>query len=285
MKRTADVGLSVLLASLLACVGALPAESGDGAWRRSGIWDDGDAEFCAYEVDWFRYGHLNPGRALMIAVKEPWAPDLDVKADTARDNGFDVLKLNHIRDVPTGIYTYHQMASVFVRRDTGALQKLAATSSEGCGISTADLRGGRLRTRSYFDSQGDQDWEYPEQALPEDGLALSLREYVQGDTPETVAVFPSLMAGRFSTLEAIVYRLDRALKTVEVPAGSFEAVQLTLTASDRWLRFSFAPASPHQLLRLEQSDGTDYRLAKCERIPYWSMNQPGGEQWLPEGVR
>ena len=31
-------------------------------------------------------------RALLVLVKEPWAPDLDVKADTPRRDGFDVLK-------------------------------------------------------------------------------------------------------------------------------------------------------------------------------------------------
>ena len=59
-----------------------------------------------------------------------------------------------MRDVPTGIYTYHQMASVFLRRDSGELRKLSVMSSEGCGISTAHMVGGELETRSYFDGQG-----------------------------------------------------------------------------------------------------------------------------------
>ncbi|MCP4203820.1 MAG: hypothetical protein GY769_18020 [bacterium] len=66
---------------------------GSGAWRHDRIWDDGQAEFCAYEVDWHRYGRANPGRALLIAVKEPWAPDLEVKADSPRPAGFEVIKL------------------------------------------------------------------------------------------------------------------------------------------------------------------------------------------------
>src|SRR6185295_2292031 len=115
----------------------------DPSWRHASLWDDGKAELCAYEVTWARYGHRFDGRALLILVKEPWAPDLDVKADTPRPDSFDVLKLNHVRDVPTGIYTYHQMASVFTRRDSGTLQKIAATSSEACGVSTAEMVGGR----------------------------------------------------------------------------------------------------------------------------------------------
>src|SRR5688500_12946391 len=99
----------------------IAAVAGDPSWRRSPLWDDGKAEYCAYDVTWARYGHHFDGRALLVLVKEPWAPDLEVKADTPRKDGFDVLKLNHIRDVQTGIYTYHQMASVYTRRDSGAL--------------------------------------------------------------------------------------------------------------------------------------------------------------------
>src|SRR5215213_7190983 len=69
------------------------APQGDAAWRRAALWDDGKAEFCAYDVTWARYGHRYDGRALLVLVKEPWAPDLNVKADTPRKNGFDVLKL------------------------------------------------------------------------------------------------------------------------------------------------------------------------------------------------
>ena len=87
---------------------------------------------------WSRYGHRFDGRALLILVKEPWAPNLDVKADRPRGDGFEVMKLNHVRDVATGIYTYHQMASVYTRRDSGALQKIAATSSEQSPVAIRD---------------------------------------------------------------------------------------------------------------------------------------------------
>ncbi|MFQ5351284.1 MAG: hypothetical protein ACE5EG_12655, partial [Thermoanaerobaculia bacterium] len=152
-KTTAARRAGALLLAAIAAAGAAPppADAIAGAWRRDTVWDDGNAEFCAYELDWRRYGELYPGRALSVLVKEPWAPALEVKADTARADGFEVLKLNFIRDVPTGIYTYHQMASVFLRRDDGVLRKLATSSSEGCGISTAMMTGGTLATRSYFD--------------------------------------------------------------------------------------------------------------------------------------
>lgn len=249
----------------------------DSSWRHAPLWDDGKAELCAYEVTWAHYGHRFDGRALLILVKEPWAPDLDVKADTPRPDSFDVLKLNHVRDVPTGIYTYHQMASVFTRRDSGALQKIAATSSEACGVSTAEMVGGRLATRSYFDGQGDRSTPYPEGALPEDGLPASLRDYVAGQAPATLQVFPSLLAGKFADLEPAAYRVEKR----QVADG----VEIRLTSGKSVLTYTFQKEAPHLLLRFEREDGTVYRMAKCDRLAYWEMHDPGDEAWLPAKVR
>jgi hypothetical protein len=262
------------------------APAGDPAWRRDPLWDDGRAEFCAYEVDWARYDSIYPGRALLILVKEPWAPDLDVKADRPRPDGFDVLKLNHSRDVPTGIYTYHQMASVYLRRDSGALVKVAAASTESCGVSTAFVVDGRLATRSYFDGQGDREQPYPAGALPEDGLPAHLRDYLAGPAPAELTVFPSLLAGRYPGLAPAAYRLRRSpAPRVEVPAGVFAGVELRLENRDGWMSYTFEDRAPFRLLALARSDGTRYRLAKCERLAYWTMHDPGGEEWLPERVR
>lgn len=266
---------------------ALPA--GDPAWRLDPVWDDGRAEYCAYEVEWARYGNRYSGRALLILVKEPWNPELEVKADEPRTDGFEVLKLNHVRDVATGIYTYHQMASVYLRRDSGALRKVAATSSEACGISTAELVGGRLATRSYFDRQGDRGGPYPAGALPEDGLPALLRGFVDApaaELPAELEVFPSLMMGRYADLEPAAYRLARGpAAPAEVPAGRFDAIELRLRNSDGWLAYTFETAPPHRLVAFERSDGTRYELARCDRLAYWTMHDPGGEEWLPEAVR
>jgi hypothetical protein len=273
---------------LLAC-GRDVERDGAGAgagWRRDPIWDDGKAEFCAYEVRWARYGQIYPGRALLVLVKEPWAPDLDVKADRPRRDGFDVLKLNHVRDVPTGIYTYHQMASVYLRRDTGELRKLAATSSEACGISTAYVLHGQLRTRSYFDGEGDRTARWPADAYPEDGLPAQLRDWVQAEPPREIAVFPSLLMGRYGHLQPASWAISKsAISKLEVPAGTFRAVELRLTRGHRFLSYVFETAAPHRLLQFQRDDGTEYRLAKAERLAYWALHDPGGEAWLPRALR
>jgi hypothetical protein len=250
---------------------------GDAAWRRDALWDDGKAELCAYDVTWARYGRTYPGRALLILVKEPWNGRLDVKADDPASASFEVLKLNHVRDVPTGIYTYHQMASVFLRRDSGDLRKVAATSSEACGVSTAEVARGRLETRSYFDGEGDRSMPWPAGAVPEDGLPATLRDYVTGGAPKTLSVFPSLMQSRFPELAPAVWGVE----TRSVEGG----VEIRLSRGSDWLAYTFDRAAPHRLLRFARNDGTVYALAKCERLRYWEMHGPGDEAWLPETVR
>jgi hypothetical protein len=265
--------------------------AGDPSWRRAPLWDDGKAELCAYEVSWAHYGHAYKGRALLVLVKEPWNPALDVKADHPGRGSFDVLKLNHVRDVATGIYTYHQMASVYFRRDSGALQKIAATSSEACGISYAEMKRGRLQTHGYFDGQADREQRWQTSAWPEDGLPATLRTFVSGLLPTVIDVFPSLLAARFPDLAPRTYHLER--RKVQAPAepGAApsgppqEAVELRLTSGASHLAYTFEAQPPHRLLRFDRDDGTLYRLAKCDRLAYWDLNGPGAEAWLPPAVR
>ncbi|HMB55410.1 MAG TPA: hypothetical protein VKU40_18975 [Thermoanaerobaculia bacterium] len=249
---------------------------GSDAWRRDAVWDDGAAEFCAYEVEWARYGDSWPGKALLVVVKEPWAPDLDVKADRPRDDGFEVLKLNHVRDVRTGIYEYHQMASLFVDRFGGDLEKMVTTSSEACGITTSELVDGELATHSYFDGQGQRRGRWAG-GLPEDGLPLLLRELVGGELPEAIEVFPSLLTGHLPPLEPVRYELARRLDG--------DHVVIELRNSEASLSYRFETAVPHRLAAFATGDGTRYRLARCERLAYWSMARPGAEEWWPAELR
>ena len=293
MRSAHSLSTALALALALASSAAGAPPSPGGAWRLDPVWDDGNAELCAYEVSWPRYGHRFPGRAMLVLVKEPWAPELDVKADTPRRDGFDVLKLNHVRDVPTGIYTYHQMASLYFRRDDLALEKVAATSSEACGVSTAFWNGGRLELHSYFDGVADRRVRWPEGALPEDGLPALLRDWVsEAEPPAELLVLPSLLDSRLAGVEPRRVRVERrSAGELEVPGGTFDAVELHLepaTGGDAPLPadvYAFELAAPHRLLELRRGDGTLYRMARCDRLRYWEMHDPGGESWLPPAVR
>jgi len=282
----------VIVGALVACgpaAGAAAAASATpGAWRHDLLWDDGNAEVCAYEVTWPRYGHSYAGRAMLIVVKEPWDPVQHVKADTPRAAGYDVLKLNHVRDVATGIYTYHQMASIYFRRDDARLVKLATTSSEACGVTTAYRVGdGPLAVRSYFDGVADRDVAWPQAAVPQDALPALLRDWVaEAPPPAELLVFPSLLDTKLAAERPRALRVARRdAGAVEVPAGRFDGVEIELRGDGESLAYVFERAPPHRLLELRGSDGTRYRMARCGRIRYWEMHDPGGEQWLPAAVR
>ena len=282
LSRWTKVGcVAIALSGVGTAIGAE-----NGAWRHDSIWDDGNAEFATYEITWPRYGDEFSGRAILVLVKEPWAPDLHVKADTPRPDGFDVLKLNHLRDVPTGIYTYHQIASMFVRRDTAELVKLATSSAEACGVSTANLLDGKLATHSYFDGQGDQQVRWPRGALPQAGLPALLRDYVLGEAPANIQVFTSLLTARFGELRAQDWKLKkRFIDSHQVPAGSFPAYEIELRRKDQHMTYVFDAVVPHVLLEYHSSNSTDYKLVKVERIPYWGMHRPGDESWYPPALR
>ena len=289
MRRARSLILAGVAAA--AAAGAATVPPAPGAWRRDALWDDGNAELCAYEVTWPRYGQSFTGRALLVLVKEPWAPDLNVKADRPRPDGFDVLKLNHVRDVPTGVYTYHQLASAFLRRDDGRLVKLATSSAEACGLTTTQRLGtGALSVRSYFDGAADREVPWPSDAVAEDALPALLRDWVEpgpdARPPAKLLVFPSLLDSKLAKLAPRTLQVARRdAGGVEVPGGRFDAVELRLAGDGEWRSFLFERAAPHRLLELRTSEGTRYRMAKCGRIRYWEMHDPGGEEWLPPSVR
>ena len=288
--------MKIVLMTCVMVTGILPAQEATPAnsrpastsWRALPLWDIGRAEFSAYEVSWQRYGARRKARALIVLVKEPWAPDLDVKADTPREQSFDVLKLNHIRDARTGIYRYHQMASAFIRRDDGRLRKMATSSTEACGITTTDLRGGVLSTRSYFDRQGDRQTAWKAGAIPVDALPMLGRDLVQAgkSSSKTVDLFPSLLNGRLPPLKARAWTVSRReLGEVETPGLRCKATEVRLVRGRFAHRLVFEARTPHRLLTWEQPDGTSYRLAKTELLEYWEKTAPGDASWWPEHLR
>jgi hypothetical protein len=137
----------------------------------------------------------------------------------------------------------------------------------------AGMTRGQLDTRSYFDGQGDRSVDWPAGAVPEDGLPALLRDYVAGPAPETLQVFPSLLAGCFGKLEPVAYRVEKR--------EGAEGVEIRLSHPSSSLLYVFEKEPPHRLVRFEREDGTVYRMAKCERLAYWEMHDPGDEAWLP----
>lgn len=283
MRRlsTAALALALLSCEAPADLGPAGAAAESDTFRQP-LWDDGNAEVASYAIQEPRYGTMRAGWATLIVVKETFDADALVKADgpVPPANTLEVLKLNHVRTTPTGVYTYRQMASVFVRRDSLRPVKLVTSSQEWCGITHTrmEVRSARptLRSSSYFGSEGDRAHpvDLGEDVVLEDALPVWLRGL---DLTRTGARSVRLVPAQLSSHTAPPTTVDATVEVgaptaVEVPAGSFEAIPVTVTRGEDRDVFHFDAAAPHTLVRWDRADGGFYRLARVERAPYWRMN-------------
>ncbi|MGH9399394.1 MAG: hypothetical protein ACRD00_03435, partial [Thermoanaerobaculia bacterium] len=112
------------------------AESSPGGitWKRgfgkAALWNDGNAEVSTYAARDVRYGIPRASRATLIVVAEDLNREKLVKADRpeGEPRTLRVLKLNHVRSIPTGVYAYNQMLSAFLAADSLDPVKLTMAS-------------------------------------------------------------------------------------------------------------------------------------------------------------
>ena len=243
------------------------------------IWDDGKAEYDVYEALEMREGIARPARVVHLAVKEPFNPRLAVKAD--HPPSIDVLKMNQVIDVPTGVYAFHQMHSSFWDRATGALVKFSLTSNDSCGNTFKEGRigGGSLRFlfHTYWDGEADGERKItvPPGAVFLDELPMKLRMLARFDPAEyTIFLFPSVIASKLG-------RPAFAPATIRVlPSAADGAIRVEVAHRAGIERFVFQKASPHVLTSWTRADGSSLRLKKSLRLDYWNHHAPGDEKLL-----
>jgi hypothetical protein len=268
---------------LLAALVAAPAGE-NVVWKtgfgREALWNDGRAEVSVYEASDRREGRLRASRAVLIVVAEDLLADRLVKADDpARAKTRRVLKFNHVRSIPTGLYTYQQMLSVFADADRLSPVKLTMTSHEWCGNSFVEWRSdtGTLAIRSYFETPGDVDAPLdPREAVFYDALPLELRGLD----------FERTRSGRLRVIDSVfasrpgVPPVEDAVLEVERPAAPGGVYRVRLLRGDRRDTFEFERAFPHRLARWDRSDGGTLKLQSSLRSRYWEKTSPGDERLL-----
>jgi hypothetical protein len=246
-----------------------------------------------------RYGALRRGTAALVFVTEPFSDALRVKADPGRHPEADVypvLKLNAVRDFQTGIYDYNVMTSVFARVAAGwPVAKVSFSSQEWCGHVWHQLlpRGGTLAglSHSYFDGEADatEKLAMPEAGVFEDALPILVRgwtgEYLPRGGSRTVPFLPSLLRARLAHRPLAWGRakisVAAAPSAVTVPAGRFDVIDWTVTPADGPVTtYQVEVASPHRLIRWSADDGEQAEMLGSDRLAYWRMNGPDGEQAL-----
>ena len=310
-RRSVQSCLVLLALSLVSCAKPAPPTTpvtfdrapvfDDAFWR---TWGDGRAELAGYDLVTPRYGALRTGTAVTIVVTETFSNEKRVKADPGRHgrtDEFPVIKLNLIQDFATGIYDYNLMTSAFVAlaprnlRPPGGVTKVSFGAQEWCGHAYAqllfDARYARFTGHSYFDGEADSAsaLPVPNDAVSEDALLLWARGFsgpvlAPGDSA-TVPLAGSLRQARLThqrlALTDVHLAHASAPETITVPAGTIACDVLTARVQGgRTWTFWVEQAPPHRVAQWACSDGERARLLASDRLPYWEMNGPGGEQAL-----
>lgn len=262
-------------------------------WKQ---WGDGKGELAAYDLVMPRYGELRKGVAVSIFVTEPFSSSARVKADPGKHSAgdeFQVMKLNLMRDFPTGVYDYNLMTSTFVALQpfaggaAGDSAKVSFSSQEWCGQVYSQVlfepTGVREELHSYFDGEADRRATIPRPAggMTEDALMMWARglaaPFLQSGKSVKVPVLRSLAVSRLQHVplawqDAQLTRGDKTTN-LSVPAGSFEVETHTAKLADgRLWTFDVEAAAPRRLIRWTCSDGESGQLLGSERMEYWKMN-------------
>lgn len=287
--------LSFFLAAALAA-SAFSVSPERTAWKpgfgNASLWNDGAAEVSTYETMDVKYGIPRSSRGVLIVVAEDLDRGRVVKADRPAGEPVTqrVLKLNHVREIPTGVYTYQQMLSVFAAAGSPTLDpvKLTMTSHEWCGNSFVEWRRdqGRLAIRSYFEVPADVDVHLsPDGALFYDALPLQLRaldflRMQSGRLRVPVRIVESVFTNR-----PLAPRIEDAVLEVTPPADAPGVYRVSVRRGERADALDFEREFPHRLTSWKRSDGGTMRLRGSERFRYWEKNAPGDEKRLAAATR
>lgn len=242
-------------------------------------WYTGQGELNSYALTQWRYGEPRAGQAVLVFVTEPFSFSRHLKLDRPETAGTDklqVLKLNHLRRFPTGVYDYSMMTSVFTPVDLHRYPhtlKLSASLQEWCGHTflQINLDGKKYRSRlfSYFESEGEQE-HHVKAVMLEDELWTRLRldpaQFTQGQLVELIPAAHYLRLNH----QPLVPRQAR-IRYESQERGTWLVVEYLHLP--RTLRIRFEEQFPWRILEWREEDDrgplTTAVLKKSMRLPYW----------------
>ena len=267
-------------------------------------WGDGFAEVNTYQLLIPHGGEAREGESIMIFVSETFSERQRVKSDPGRNprtDEFPVMKLNWQKNFQTGIYDYSEMLSSFLGlapiagRPEGALAKASFSRQEWCGHTFAqalfDHNRIRISGASYFDGDADltQSIQGPVTGLSEDALAFWARgmapPYLEPGDSKAVPFLTSLRSARDAHQPMAWSRINltrnATLQTVDSPAGEFEVETYTAQlANGKGFVFFVEKDAPYRIIRWQFTSGEAAELVASERVKYWELTRPGGEDAL-----
>jgi hypothetical protein len=262
----------------LAVVRALPAfgQFSPGFVTNSSYWNDGKAEFDIYDAQIVRYGQPRQTEVLHILVREPFDLKQMVKPDNwQRPNVIQVLKMNQILHIPTGLYVYQQMHSNFWRADNARLAKFSLTSNDSCGNTYKEARRGGERFayqwHTYWDgmADGSANVTLPPNGFFYDELPLRVRtiDFSKPSGDFTIQLAPTIITSKKENL---------LWKPAKVHFDSSErAIYVTVQHAAGTDRFVLGREFPYLLRTWEAADGSRLSLKRSLKVDYWNYHDLG----------
>jgi hypothetical protein len=244
--------------------------------QNADYWNDGKAEFNIYAAQIMRYGQPRNTEVLHILVREPFDYRQYVKPDNwERPGVIQVLKLNQVLHIPTGIYVYQQMHSNFWRADNGRLAKFSLTSNDSCGNTYKEARrGGEIfnyEWHTYWDgmARGSERVQLPPNGFFYDELPLRVRtiDFSQPSGDFQIQLAPSIIN---SKKDKLVWTLAHVHYDT-----TGNAIYVTVDHVAGTDRFMLGRDFPYLLRKWEMADGSQLGLKRSLKIDYWNYHGLG----------
>ncbi|WP_296618479.1 hypothetical protein [Marivirga sp.] len=247
-------------------------------------WYQGEAELTSYELKQVRYGEKREGEAVLIFVTEDFSKSKQVKLDNPKEAGDDaekVLKLNFTKKFNTGIYPYSMMTSIFSpvypEKDLHS-RKITTSVQEWCGHVFMQLNnkgnGYKLLSRSYFESEGDEDINL-EKIWLEDELWTLLRLDPTQIPIGEVKILLSTQYLRLKHKESKAYTAEIS----KIENDSLNELRIEIPLLERQVSIFYQNQHPYQIEKWEESypeSGemmtTTATLKKRIMLDYWNKN-------------
>jgi len=226
----------------------------------------------------------------MVFVTEDFLTDKQVKNESYRsENSTKILKTNHLRKFPTGIYDYAIMTSTFNPVDTRKYPhalKVTLSAQDWCGQSFMQVnqrgKGYEVEIRSYFEQEGDQNYKVDDLVLLEDEIFNLLR--ISPDLlPEGKSkLLPSTIYASLKHRDFKVVAIETAksvYKGTDFPGAELMQYEVKMPSLNRTLTIVYEGKSPYRIAGWKDSypDGRGVSTTTATRkktllSPYWSQH-------------
>jgi hypothetical protein len=247
--------------------------------QNSSYWNDGKAEFDIYDAQIMRYGQPRQTEVLHILVREPFDLKQLVKADDWQRPGvIQVLKLNQVLHIPTGIYVYQQMHSNFWRADNARLAKFSLTSNDSCGNTYKEAR----RSGEQFAYQWHAYWDG--MADGSENITLPPNGFFYDELPLRVRTIDfSKPSGQFAIQLAPTIIRSKKEELLWKPAQvSFETgekfIEVVVQSDGGKDQFTLDRNFPHLLREWSAADGSHLKMKRSLKVDYWNYHNLGDRE-------